>query len=164
MPFTATEFKTSTSDGHIHTLLEPTYYIRPSTGETIVIPAGATSDGASIPRAVWNILPPFGVYWRAAFLHDYLYRKGDRVKRECDYIFKEAMEDSGVPSFIIDVLYEGVSIGGGWSFTDDRKMQLISQLQEYYGKELDSRSNQVSGSVAQGTGSAAGQEDTSGKA
>lgn len=126
MPFTSAEFKVSTADGRLFTLLEPVYYIRPSTGETIVIPSGATSDGASTPREIWGILPPFGLYWRAAFLHDYLYRNTGRNKSDCDLIFKEAMIECLVPILIATAMYEAVSRGGEWSFDDDRK-RLIEQ-------------------------------------
>lgn len=39
----------------------------------IRIPVGFVTDGASIPRCLWSIYPPWGRYSRAAVCHDYLY-------------------------------------------------------------------------------------------
>lgn len=36
------------------------------------VPVGFETNGASIPRFLWAIFPPFGRYARAAVLHDYL--------------------------------------------------------------------------------------------
>lgn len=90
-------------------------------GEIIMVPAGSSSDGASTPCALWPTIPPFGKYWMAAFLHDYLYRCTTRPKVECDAIFKEAMISLGVVSFEADIIYEGVNLCGQYSFNTDRK-------------------------------------------
>lgn len=39
----------------------------------ILIPAGFTYDGASIPRFLWNIIDPLDLSEAAALVHDYLY-------------------------------------------------------------------------------------------
>jgi hypothetical protein len=63
------------------------------------------TDFASIPRGLWNILPPTGEYGKAAVLHDWLYCTGgldnwaraNRFTRaQCDRIFLEAMTILGV--------------------------------------------------------------------
>ena len=41
-------------------------------GLWIVAPAGMITDGASVPRILWTLLPPWGSYSRAAAIHDYL--------------------------------------------------------------------------------------------
>ncbi len=41
-------------------------------GRRIVVPAGFDTDGASIPRVLWALLPPTGSYMRAAAVHDFL--------------------------------------------------------------------------------------------
>jgi hypothetical protein len=122
MSFQQTPMKVETDDGHNFTLLQP-YNYQTNAGELITIPAGTTTDGASVPQAMWNILPPFGTYWKAAVLHDYLYRVTKRPKKECDSILKEAMESLGVNDLTLLTIYEGVAIGGDEAFEEDRKEQ-----------------------------------------
>ena len=120
--FSTPTLKVETEDGRNFTLLAKFTFTRPN-GEVIVVPMGAQSDGASTPQAMWNLLPPFGVYWKAAFLHDYLYRYTQRPKDECDMILKEAMEALGVSWLDRDSIYDGVVIGGESAFNEDRKAQ-----------------------------------------
>jgi hypothetical protein len=117
--FSVGNLKVETADGKSFTLLEPFLFVRPN-GEVIPVPAGAKSDGASTPSALWITLPPFGAYWRAAFLHDHLYRETMLPKEECDDIFKEAMESLGVRWDDLNTLYEGVHLFGWSSFKEDR--------------------------------------------
>jgi hypothetical protein len=42
-------------------------------GETITVPAGATTDLASIPGFAAALLPPDGPWAKAAVIHDFLY-------------------------------------------------------------------------------------------
>jgi len=91
------------------------------TGVIITVPVGATSDGASTPREIWSFIPPFGTYWMAAFLHDYLYRSTNIPKDVCDSLLREAMEDLCVDWVERDAIYEGVALGGQSSFDEDRK-------------------------------------------
>lgn len=82
-------------------LVEPLQY-EASNGTIYVVPAGFYSDGASVPRPVWALYPPFGdSYEPAAWLHDYLYAfaedvsgtdKGHISRAEADGLFDEAME------------------------------------------------------------------------
>jgi Protein of unknown function (DUF1353) len=90
------------------------------TGRVVTVPVGATSDGASTPREIWSFIPPFGTYWMAAFLHDYLYRSTDLPKDVCDSLLEEAMEDLCVDAIERDAIYEGVALGGQSDFNQDR--------------------------------------------
>lgn len=80
----------------------------------IEVPDGFLSDGASVPKPLWNWLPPLGLYGQAAVLHDFLrhtltvYLDGqinNREKqifitiKESDQIFLEAMKVLGVSRF-----------------------------------------------------------------
>ena len=118
MSFIQSAFKVSTNDGRNFVLLEDVTYICKS-GETITIPAGATSDGASTPQAIWNLLPPFGKYWRAAFLHDYLYRLSGRQKSFCDSILLEAMDGCGVDLITRETIFKAVSSFGDAAYLAD---------------------------------------------
>jgi hypothetical protein len=123
MPFNQTNFKVETSDGRNVRLLESFTYVTEVNGylEKIEVPAGTKSDGASTPKAIWNIIPPFGPHWRAAFLHDYLYRSTKRSRKECDDIFLEAMINLDVDKITRDTIYTAVRAAGDHSFDEDRE-------------------------------------------
>jgi len=123
MPFKNTDLAVRTSDGRNIVLLEDLVYVTEA-GETIIVPVGSTADGCSTPREVWNLLPPFGQYWLAAVLHDFLYRKTTRTQAECDLLFLEAMKSLDVDLLIRETIYEGVHLGGSWAFNDDRRLKL----------------------------------------
>lgn len=44
-----------------------------STGQTITIPEGFSTDFASVPKFLWGIFPPIGDHNLADVIHDYLY-------------------------------------------------------------------------------------------
>jgi hypothetical protein len=84
---------------------------------TLMVPAGFKTDLASIPRGLWNVLPPVGKYDRAAVVHDLLYQSG-RVnglrleRRHADAVLNEAMTASGVGRLTRWLVYAGVRVGG----------------------------------------------------
>lgn len=100
-------------------------------GRTFVVPAGFYSDGASVPRALWTLYPPFGgTYEPAAWLHDYLYAyaeaefgtdHGHVSRAEADGLFDEAMEALGFRATGRMVIYRGVRLGGWLSWRKYRK-------------------------------------------
>lgn len=100
-------------------------------GEVITVPAGATTDLASIPRWAWSLFPPDGPWLKAAVVHDHLYRtKGTcwldgfngrtrakpYTRAESDAILKEAMAVLGVPAWKRSVIYAAVRVGGKNAF------------------------------------------------
>ena len=81
------------------------------------IPAGFTSDGASVPRFLWRLFPPFGKYLEAAVVHDWFCVLGHAGKSPIDSVtaakvFKEAMIVCGVPKWKVHLMYLGVRVGG----------------------------------------------------
>jgi hypothetical protein len=73
-------------------------------GMLIRVPGGFETDGASIPRPLWALLPTWGRYSRAAVVHDWLcealktgrpHRYG-RTYAEAAAVFREAMKVCGV--------------------------------------------------------------------
>jgi hypothetical protein len=84
----------------------------------ITVPSGFVSDGASVPRVFWSIFPPFGKYFKAAIIHDYLYSSENNAfnRVKSDYIFLEAMKETNVSFIIRYVIYNAVRIGGGIHF------------------------------------------------
>lgn len=123
-----------TGDGRNFVLLDDIFYTTKA-GVPYKIPAGTPSDGASTPKAIWETIPPFGLYWPAAYLHDAAYRnylevfvveQGGWIKARltedvCNNLFDEAMELLGVPELERKVIYEGVVLFGKSSFDEDRK-------------------------------------------
>lgn len=89
---------------------------------SFTIPKGFCTDLASVPKALWNLYPPFGLYTGAAVAHDYLYRtKQMRVTRkEADELFKEQMLLAGVDSQQAQLMYLAVR-AFGWTAFKDRK-------------------------------------------
>lgn len=127
MPFSSEKFKVETLDGENFSLLEDVSYIA-NDGSVYTIKKGALSDGASAPSFIWSFIPPFGNYWREAYLHDYLYRYTTILKVRCDNLFYEAMVSNGVSKVKAWELYEAVRIGGESSFSNDRKQQTTFNL------------------------------------
>lgn len=131
-----------TNDGRNFMLQENVDFLS-SDGNTYRIPAGALSDGASTPSAIWINFPPFGSYWKPAYLHDSAYRNtllihsgialpdtifklANLPKEKCDDLIKEAMQYGGTHEFTLEAIYEGVAIGGKSSFDNDRKSVIVS--------------------------------------
>ena len=81
------------------------------------VPAGFITDFASVPRALWSIIPPHGKYSPAAVLHDYLYFTAMFPRAYADDIFLDAMRDLGVAMWKRWAMYAGVRVGGwvGWN-------------------------------------------------
>ena len=124
-------FRVSTLDGRNFVLLADVYYTS-AEGTRYCLPAGATSDGASTPPELWPLIPPFGLYWPAAYLHDTAYRdtllvwngtawvKAALPKDRCDSLLRQAMGALGVGELEREAIFEGVVLAGASSFNEDR--------------------------------------------
>lgn len=103
-------------DGRDWELVSPFNYqtdVFPVSRRPIKIPAGFLTDFASVPRLLWNVMPPTGMYGKAAVIHDYLYRTPQMATRaEADNVFKEAMQALGVGWWTRQVMYRGVRLFG----------------------------------------------------
>lgn len=112
-------------DGRRWKLVEPFVYEigKLGSGNKIEVPAGFITDFASVPRGLWNIFPPWGVYGKAAILHDWLYQEQKRTRAESDKIFLEAMKALGVSFLKRRLIYRGVRLGG-WLAWRSHKKQL----------------------------------------
>jgi hypothetical protein len=68
--------------------------------ELFQVPAGQTTDFASVPRIFIWFLPRYGRYTKAAILHDYLWE--EKVPKgmsriDADGLFRQAMRELNVP-------------------------------------------------------------------
>jgi len=84
-------------------------------GSYVCIPAGFETDYASVPRLLWNILPPTGPWTYPSVLHDWLYANAGidwYDREEADNAFLEAMLAVGVGKLRAYVMWAGVRLGG----------------------------------------------------
>lgn len=91
-------------------------------GRTFTVPAGFVTDGASVPRPLWWLYPPFGgEYDEAATVHDYLYAHAERFegddeghisRGQADDVMKEAMDAKGLRPSAVFTIHRSVRLGG----------------------------------------------------
>lgn len=85
-----------------------------NSGDRVNVPVGFETDFASVPRPLWLLFSPWGVYGNAAVIHDYLYTTKARTRENSDKIFSEAMGVLKTPRFTRWCLYHAVR-WFGWS-------------------------------------------------
>lgn len=104
------------------------YYLDNNPDLYVRVPDGFVTDGATVPRVLWGLLPPWDVYGQAAVLHDYLLEYGWVLSRTTDQTyrvsrdearrhFSDAMRILGVPRW-----KRYLMIGGVWLFDQYRKV------------------------------------------
>ncbi len=98
-------------------------------GRTIVVPSGTSTDFASIPRLVWNLLDPEDpvIGWPSV-VHDYLYTcagvlpDGFKYSREqADRVLVEGMDLCGASNFTRWAVLRSVRAFGGSHWLDNQK-------------------------------------------
>lgn len=94
------------------TLLCPLVYDCADLNRSITVPTGFKTDLASVPRVLWNLLPPVGRYDAAATVHDFLYQHNGVTRHEADRVLHEAMCVLGVGWWTRWAIYSGVVVGG----------------------------------------------------
>ena len=92
-------------------------------GDTVDVPDGFMTDFATVPRALWWLLPRWGRYGNAAVIHDFLYRDQKRTKKAADDIFLEAMQVLEVSWFEQRALYLAVRIFGRCAWNKRRRQK-----------------------------------------
>jgi len=96
------------------------YYVgNEADGVTVWVPEGYLTDGASVPRALWSLIPPWGRYGQAVVVHDILCEyltvteKGlpVRISRlRADQILNEALGVLGVNESTRNEIVMGVDL------------------------------------------------------
>ena len=77
------------------------------------VPAGFSTDLASIPRLFQSIVPKVGKHIQPAIVHDWGYAGNtDLTKEDTDLLFLEGMKASGVWWLRRRVMYWAVRLGG----------------------------------------------------
>lgn len=88
--------------------------------ERIVVPAGTSTDLASIPRPLRGILQQNGVSRRPAVLHDYLYSSRSVTRAQADAIFRQALAAEGMGGLGRFTYWAGVRLGGRFAWAKKR--------------------------------------------
>lgn len=96
------------------------FYLDDPTEEKLVfVPAGYLTDGATVPRMFWSLLPPWGSYGQAAVVHDILCERlaisvhginSTITRAQADSAFKQAMVSLKVPRWKRNVMYIAVRV------------------------------------------------------
>lgn len=91
----------------------------PQSSESVTAPRGFVTDLASIPTALWGLLPPSARYSYPAIIHDYLYWFQPCSREWADLVFKTAMEDLQVSGPKVFTIYNSVRAGGQSAWDDN---------------------------------------------
>lgn len=110
--------------GVVVTTLETVWYRDPVT--YIEVPAGFTTDLASVPRVVWSVISPWDLALEAIF-HDRLYEQQTVKRRVADQTLLSMMEDRGVPWAMRWAVYLAVRLGGRSAWKSHAKVRGASQ-------------------------------------
>jgi len=78
------------------------------------VPAGFTTDLASLPRCVRGLFNRNGRSRKPSVLHDYLYTEKMFTRKRCDQIFRDCLINSGIRKWQAGLYYYGVR-SGGWT-------------------------------------------------
>lgn len=84
--------------------------------DTFEVPAGFTTDFASVPRVFVWLLPRYGRWTQAAVLHDYLWSTTEEsgvTKSDADGIFLRALRELEVPFLRRWIMWAAVRWAGG---------------------------------------------------
>jgi len=92
--------------GHFKLLRDLMY--RSEAGSVYVVPRGFKTDLASVPRWLWPIFNPSGLFMSAAILHDHFCENDWISRKDGDKIFLEAMLHSNVPRWKRYCIYAAV--------------------------------------------------------
>lgn len=79
-------------------------------GDTVTVPFGFVTDFSSVPPFGRLLISNFDRAAKAAVVHDFLVRSGQRPRPEADRIFYEAMGVLGVPTWRRVIMYAAVRL------------------------------------------------------
>ena len=91
--------------------------------QAVIVPAGFETDGKSTPRIFWWLFPVDGAGFRAAVVHDFLYRTQELDKDLADRFFLFLLKDSGTPLWQAYLQYYGVKFFGGKAWQENKRLK-----------------------------------------
>jgi hypothetical protein len=78
---------------------------------TFTVPVGFRTDFASVPTVFVWLIPRYGVYTKAAIVHDYLCREAPVNRADADGIFRRALRELGVSELRRWIMWAAVRAG-----------------------------------------------------
>ena len=114
-------------DGQDSVLMADLAYRIGDTSHIVVVPAGFVTDFASVPRAFWAVLPPFGRHQLAAIVHDFLYWERGCTREQADALLRVAMAESAVDPAKRDIIWQAVRAFGGTAWTSNASAKAAGQ-------------------------------------
>jgi hypothetical protein len=90
-------------------------------GTQLFVPKGTVSNGASVPRLLWWIYPPYGTYTYPAVIHDFLYENNLYTRKFADRQFLIDMGRCNTNKFTKWLFYYIVRIFGGLNWNKFKK-------------------------------------------
>lgn len=113
----------SRKDG-LNDILEEALYYTALDGRQFRAPKYSTTNGLSVPRLFWAIIPPTGFDWYSGVLHDAGYRnfleikidnkwiKFQGTRKEIDHLLLEALYSQGASIILRSIVYMFVRLFG----------------------------------------------------
>lgn len=98
----------------------------------ITVPIGFVTDFASIPRALWNVLPKWDIYGPAAVVHDWLYWNQGTTRDTADRILFEAMKILNVLEWKQKAIYEAVEHFGEHAWKENAANKAAGKIRMTY--------------------------------
>ena len=100
-------------------------------GETITVPLGFTTDGASIP-AIARTLTGWAKFegpqrW-AGILHDWLYYQPGYDRKRADQVFREVLRNEGASRFKTSTMYWAVRLFGGAAYRSNQSRDVEDRI------------------------------------
>jgi hypothetical protein len=90
-------------------------------GRQLYVPKGTVSNGASVPRLLWWIYPPYGTYTYPAVIHDFLYENNLYTREFADRQFLIDMGRCNTNKFTKWLFYYIVRIFGSLNWNKFKK-------------------------------------------
>lgn len=139
-------------DGRNLRVVQPFSFID-SEGREWRVPEDTVTDGASVPRFLWSVFPPFaGKYRIAAIVHDHFCQTRKQSWRAVHRMFYDAMITSGVDLVSARTMYAAVySFGPRWTLlgitraptssvlSDEQQAEAFKALQQWIEREQPTR-------------------------
>jgi hypothetical protein len=94
-------------------ILNESIRVAKGAAQVFTVPAGFTTDLATVPRPLWLITGgKSGAHQRAAVCHDYQCKVREMSSKEAAQMFLDIMHQDGVPDWRAWLMYWAVRLGG----------------------------------------------------
>ncbi|MET9732486.1 DUF1353 domain-containing protein [Streptomyces sp. NPDC006458] len=113
MPFADGDITVKQIDAESWELREELTYL--GREQTFTVPVAFRTDFASVPTVFVWLIPRYGVYTKAAILHDYLCREAPVSRADADGVFRRTLRELGVSALRRWIMWAAVRAGSGLS-------------------------------------------------